>query len=271
MTKILKAKYFPNTTFLQAKQRKRSSYTWQSIQKASWILKKGCYWYVGNGKNINIWEDRWIHPHGQNATWTSRPTDSSLTKVEDLIDHSNINWKTQMVSQNFIPMEANTILQIPLTDTLSDDVISLQGTRDDHYTVKSGYHAQIEWNLANSHQAHTSNNQHEALLWNKLWKINSPPPKQLHLLWRIINNALPIKTNLTNKGIIKESLCPRCNNTPETIDDAFLHCEWASHVWFSSPLTITTSNIHARSFVDWLHYMIMHTPPETTQIISTIT
>jgi ribonuclease HI len=167
-------------------------------------------------------------------------------------------------------MEANSILQIPLTDTTSDDIISWQGTKDGQYTVKSGYHAQMEWNLATTPHGQTSSNQHNTLIWNKLWKIQSPP-KQLHLLWRIINNALPTKTNLTNKRILNEPLCPRCSNAAETIDHAFLHYEWAAQVWFCSPLTITTSNSQINSFVEWLEYMIMHTQPETTQLIATIT
>jgi hypothetical protein len=44
MAQVLKAKYFPKTSFLHAKQGNRASYSWQSIQQASWILKRGCYW-----------------------------------------------------------------------------------------------------------------------------------------------------------------------------------------------------------------------------------
>jgi hypothetical protein len=209
-------------------------------------------------------------PQGQTTTWTPKPTNPSVTKVAKLIDHSSNNWKSQTVSQIFLPTETNTILQIPLSDTLSNDVISWQGTPNGNYTVKSGYHAQMEWEISNSHQAQASNNQHDTLLWNKLWKTQAPP-KQLHLLWRILHNAIPIKTNLIKKGIIKESLCPRCNNTPEIIDHAFLHCDWVSQAWFSSPLTINTNNIQTGSFTNWLKYMITHTHPETIQVIATIT
>jgi hypothetical protein len=58
LEKVPKAKYFPKGHFLQAKRGPKSSYSWQSIFKASWILKRGCLWLIGNGKDINIWEDR---------------------------------------------------------------------------------------------------------------------------------------------------------------------------------------------------------------------
>jgi hypothetical protein len=270
MARILKAKYFPKCSFLQAKQVYKASYTWQSIQKASWILRKGCFWYVGNGQSIDIWNDRWIHPQGQKATWTPKPTNPSVTKVAELIDQASNNWQPHSVSQNFLPYETNTILQIPLTDPLSDDVVSWQGTTNGNYTVKSGYHAQLEWETSNSHQSQASNNQYDTLLWNKLWKTHAPP-KQLHLMWRILHNAIPTKTNLTKRGICKESLCPRCNKSPETMDHVFLHCDWAAQAWFISPLTISTNKIQTGSFTNWLIYMITHTHPDTIQVIATIT
>jgi hypothetical protein len=58
LAKVVKAKYFPKGHFLHAKRGPKASYSWQSILKASWILKRGCLWLIGNGKDINIWEDR---------------------------------------------------------------------------------------------------------------------------------------------------------------------------------------------------------------------
>jgi hypothetical protein len=61
VAQVLKAKYYPNDHFLQAKPKQQTSYSWKSIQNASWILRKGCYWTIGNGENTNIWDDNWIH------------------------------------------------------------------------------------------------------------------------------------------------------------------------------------------------------------------
>jgi hypothetical protein len=64
-----------------------------------------------------------------------------LLKVQDLIDPSTQQWNEQIINQTFMPIEANQILQIPLTNVLDEDTISWQGTRDGIYTVKSGYNA----------------------------------------------------------------------------------------------------------------------------------
>ena len=50
VSRIFKAKYFPNTNFLEAKLGSKPSYAWRSIS----------VWRVGNGESIKIWGDRWI-------------------------------------------------------------------------------------------------------------------------------------------------------------------------------------------------------------------
>ena len=57
---ILGAKYFPYGDSLNAKLKKGSSFTWQSILAGVNTLKNGYIWQVGNGQNIDIWEDAWI-------------------------------------------------------------------------------------------------------------------------------------------------------------------------------------------------------------------
>jgi hypothetical protein len=93
MAGTLKAKYFPNNDFLQAKQGHKSSYTRQSIHKASWVLKRGCSWLVGNGQSINIWSDNWIHHQIGSKTWSPKHDNTELQKVSDLFDPLNNTWK----------------------------------------------------------------------------------------------------------------------------------------------------------------------------------
>jgi hypothetical protein len=267
---VLKAKYYPQQTFLKAKHNYRPSYSWLSIQKASHILKKGCFWWIGNGKQISIWEDRWLHPYGENPTWTPKPSEnSSLTKVSDLMDPQSNQWNQQLLNQTFFPMEAKLITQIPLINPMEDDMISWQGTKDGNYTVRSGYHALMDWNYAKKNQTKPSSNSARHTNWKKLWQLNNPP-KHLHLIWRILNNSIPIKTNLISKDITCDSWCPRCNAEPETIEHTFLKCDWARQVWFNSPLTITISNSKSQTFSDWYNYMLNNTSRESMQIVTTL-
>jgi hypothetical protein len=105
--------------------------------------------------------------------------------------------------------------------------------------------------------------------WKKLWKLHVPP-KQIHFIWRILNNALPVKEKLTRRWVRCNPLCSLCNSKIETIDHTCLDCEWARQAWFSSPLTINFAQLKLKQFPDWLDYMIDKTTKEDMQTISTI-
>ncbi|GAU51221.1 hypothetical protein TSUD_412270 [Trifolium subterraneum] len=184
------------------------------------LAKQGWRIIIGNGENINIWEDRWINPQEGNTIWTTKPGNTNLKLVRNLIDSTNHQWNAQLVEQTFIPIEANQIKQIPLSSSMEEDIVCWQGTKNGIYTVRSGYNAQMEWEAKHFGQPQPSNYLEGASTWEKLWKIKAPP-KQLHLLWRILHNDIPVKSNLLTKGILCDSICPRCNTSPETIDHTF--------------------------------------------------
>ena len=56
--RVLKAKYFSNSSFMEAQLGKKSSYIWRSIMAAKNIIKEGSQWVVGDGRSIEIWEAR---------------------------------------------------------------------------------------------------------------------------------------------------------------------------------------------------------------------
>jgi hypothetical protein len=122
--KVLKAKYYPHDHFLKAKPKHQMSYTWRSIMQASWVLKKGCYWSVGSGNTIDIWEDNWIHQKGSSSTWSTRPEANVYTKVKDLMKTNSNDWEVEIVKKLFIPYEAQQILNIPILDKNQDDIIT---------------------------------------------------------------------------------------------------------------------------------------------------
>ncbi|CAJ2642330.1 unnamed protein product [Trifolium pratense] len=145
MAQVLKAKYFPKDHFLQAKPKQQMSYTWRSILQAKWIIKKGCYWTIGSGKDVDIWKDNWIHQKGNSSTWSSKPNLSTHHKVHDIMNTHNNRWNEALINQLFIPIEAQKILQIPITNTSRPNILIWDGTLDGNYSVKSGYQAIIEW------------------------------------------------------------------------------------------------------------------------------
>ncbi|XP_022722206.1 uncharacterized protein LOC111279525 [Durio zibethinus] len=79
--KVLKAKYFSNSTFLIAsKLGSQPSYSWRCIYSRKKVLKEGLRWRVTNGQHIRVWKNKWIPtserfipaPKGTSLTLTLR-------------------------------------------------------------------------------------------------------------------------------------------------------------------------------------------------------
>ncbi|XP_030959134.1 uncharacterized protein LOC115981087 [Quercus lobata] len=58
--RCFKARYFPRSSFLEAKESPNCSYVWWSLMAAQPILQASHCWRVGNGYSINAVKDRWL-------------------------------------------------------------------------------------------------------------------------------------------------------------------------------------------------------------------
>lgn len=58
--RVLKARYFPQTSILDAKPAAGMSYSWRSILRGLDLLKDGIIWLIGDGSNVDIWKDPWL-------------------------------------------------------------------------------------------------------------------------------------------------------------------------------------------------------------------
>jgi hypothetical protein len=268
LSKMFQAKYYSKSSFLKAKPGQNMSYTWQSILKASWILKKGGLWTGGNGANINIWADNWLPDQEGHKIWSPRHPTHQQELVKDLILTISKTWNRGLIQQIFHHFEAQQILKIPLIDMNCKDEFCWPKTNDGNYTVKLGYQAIQDWQ-ANTREASTSNTNSRNPVWETLWK-QMLPPKHLHLVWRVIQNALPVCNNLNSRGINCSPLCPRCNKKLEDITHVFQGCDWAKQVWFASQLNINFDNAQYPNFSEWLQNVIPYSSKEVVEQICAI-
>jgi hypothetical protein len=71
--RVLKARYFPNTSMLEATASAGISYSWRSILKGISLLKEGLIWRIGDGRTtVNIWTDAWLSRDGSRQPITPR-------------------------------------------------------------------------------------------------------------------------------------------------------------------------------------------------------
>ena len=84
--KILKAKYYPSSSILEANLGNRPSYLWRSFMIAKPVLNNGLQWRVGNGNNIYFWSDKWLLRPTTYKAISSRRILDQQARVSELID-----------------------------------------------------------------------------------------------------------------------------------------------------------------------------------------
>uniref|UniRef100_A0A803QD90 Reverse transcriptase n=1 Tax=Cannabis sativa TaxID=3483 RepID=A0A803QD90_CANSA len=95
---LLKARYFPHTSFLHSGKGHRPSLVWSSINWGKELLQSGLRKSIGDGTTINIFNDAWIPGYG---------------KLQFLRFYSNGNWTVVTLS----PLPKNGIM--PLSNPFS--------------------------------------------------------------------------------------------------------------------------------------------------------
>lgn len=135
---VLQAKYFPDGELLKVLEKPGISYSWRSIVRGIEALKKGLIWHVGNGTQIDIWNDPWI-----SDGVTRRPITpwghTLLTWVSELIDPAIGVWDKQLIEEVFWEEDVERILVIPIKNGM-EDLLAWHFDNKVIFSVKSIYH-----------------------------------------------------------------------------------------------------------------------------------
>nr|KYP44138.1 Putative ribonuclease H protein At1g65750 family [Cajanus cajan] len=140
ISKIYRAKYYPDGNFLNAPLGHNPSYTWKSLWSTQHLLKNGSRWRLGNGNTIPVWGEPWIkynnnyhciHPHD--------PSNSHDLKVSDLMSKDKLDWNADLINSIFDIDTSNHILNIPILNPHCEDKRIWDWNPSGSYTVRSAY------------------------------------------------------------------------------------------------------------------------------------
>ena len=124
--RVIKGRYFPDGEFLEATVPKTASAIWRAIVAGRRALDVGLIKRVGNGTTISIWNDNWISREHMKRPITSQ-IPQLQTRVAEHIDHTMSSMDEQLIQSILIPIDAETILKIPLcTRQISDFVLGVR-------------------------------------------------------------------------------------------------------------------------------------------------
>ena len=124
---------------MEASDSRMGLYAWKSILVGRDIIQRGSRWRIGNGEKINIWQHRWL-PRKQLPLLPICPIeDFENNIVSCLIDQNTRQWHTNLVDGLFVEEDVELIKKIPLSRSVTEDVLIWLYTQDGQYTCKTGY------------------------------------------------------------------------------------------------------------------------------------
>ncbi|XP_071713078.1 uncharacterized protein [Rutidosis leptorrhynchoides] len=201
---------------------------------------------IGNGRHIRFWLDYW----SGNAPLASRfnrlyhldsaPNDSVANKLVNGV------WQIAWVRENLRGRNDqlfNDLLEELGCPVLNDrpDSWSCSISNEGMYTVKDA-REYIDRHFLASSPIET--------IWFK-----HVPRKVNIFLWRFRLDYLPVRWNLSAKGIdINSVVCPICNNGVETREHLFFECDLARELWHKIRLWLNCGMPHFDSwysFISW--------------------
>ena len=137
--KVFKARFFHNTTIMEASDSRMRSYALKIILVGREVIKRGSRWRIGNGEKVNIWQHRWLPRKHPPYLPTCPIEDYKHSTMSCLIDPSTRQWHTDMVDGLFVEDDAKLIKKIPLSKKVTEDVLYWPFLRNGVYNSKSGY------------------------------------------------------------------------------------------------------------------------------------
>ncbi|KAK9682037.1 hypothetical protein RND81_10G046000 [Saponaria officinalis] len=111
VARLLKARYFPNSSLLKASVGRHPSYIWQSLMEARWVLNRECRWLIGDGRSINFLSDLWTLKGPTFRVWSPR-FNVNDSCVADWIEGDC--WDVTKIRNHLMEDEASEVLKIPI-------------------------------------------------------------------------------------------------------------------------------------------------------------
>ncbi|KAL9840377.1 hypothetical protein AtNW77_Chr2g0227581 [Arabidopsis thaliana] len=213
MAKLLKGRYFHDSNILNAVQGKKASFIWKSILHGRDLVRKELRFCIGDGTIVDAWLDPWLpmHPPRPPIKTVNAP---QQVMVRDLMNHTRSGWDIDKLNNWIAPQDIDSILQIKLCSTATEDLLGWHYTRQGFYTVKSGY-----WLATHTHaEEQVTPPPGNVLLKQRLRKLKTAP-KIKHFFSRLLSTSLPTSATLRED---------------ETVNHLFFRCHYAQVIWRGS-------------------------------------
>ncbi|XP_026378834.1 uncharacterized protein LOC113273307 [Papaver somniferum] len=205
------------------------SSTWSAMLKCKEKMMKGCCWAVGNGEQVDIWNDPWI-PNLQSKS--PEFTSNSNTLFRKVMHDNPRRWNGEKLAQLFNPTEMTNIKSIYIQNNEENNIDTLLWTDHPNGVFSSKSFLKYLQVSRPSMSTGADNN----LPWKKFWRIKTIPPRVQMFIWRLVRNRL---LALINMDKILHNInvdCRFCNQDVDSVDHLFIQFPFSQVVLLTSPL-----------------------------------
>ncbi|XP_031111814.1 uncharacterized protein LOC116015781 [Ipomoea triloba] len=119
-SRIYKARYFLNSSFIDATLGNRPSFCWRSIMASHTLIYSGVRCRIDNGTSNLVWGDPWLSGDPNPMVQSLMPPHLSGTTVAGLIDQIVQTYDVPLLHEIFLPTDIGRILRLPLSPTYED-------------------------------------------------------------------------------------------------------------------------------------------------------
>ncbi|PNY06182.1 ribonuclease H [Trifolium pratense] len=195
------------------------SFIWKGVVSAWNNITRFEEWSLGDGKSINVWNDKWLGDQIVLATDMGNIPESIRNwTVADLVDDAG-QWKMDSFSELVGHDIVQKIMAIPppmVED--GDDVRVWPGDKRGRFTVSSAY------SMLQGH--------HNLLfdsLWRSIWKLDAPERIRC-FVWQLMYGRLPTNSACSRWGHTVPQ-CDYCVGIEETMIHVMRDCPVAHEIW----------------------------------------
>ncbi|KAH9726440.1 reverse transcriptase domain-containing protein [Citrus sinensis] len=237
VARLFKARYYPNTSFAEARLGNNPSYVWRSILTAPPAIIRGSRIQIGGGRQTVIGSAPWLPDKDNSFISSTIPANITAATVDSLMVPNQRKWDYDVVKDIFNGRDRDLIFRIPLGSRRDHDTWFWLPDSKGLYTVRSYYRMLDSLLPPPSSSA-----------WRKLWQL-PVPAKVKNFLWRAMANVIPTSDNLLQRRVEVQTLCPICHSSSESILHILVTCHFAKSCWISSVIGFNGTCL---TFVQWM-------------------
>jgi hypothetical protein len=178
LSNIMKAKYYPTSSFWTAPSSGPRPVFWSSVLQIKYHLNENSIIQIHEG-NSSIWSSPWMNSWSTIHEDILLPVTNSLlpAKISDLWLQVTTNWNQDLLFTTFSPQAVQHIINTPIVQSPENDILRWKSSPNGQCSSKSTYKF---LQLQQTHSLPTTGTRaistHTDIILQKVWKAKTMPP-----------------------------------------------------------------------------------------------